>query len=222
MQLTNNDASPVPLPRWPLLAKRGLDVLVSLIGLALLSPLFAAIAVLIRLDSPGAALFRQLRVGKDGRLFTCFKFRSMYQDADDRIHREAIRRLAAGQSLNAQGKIRGKLIADPRVTRVGRVLRRTSLDELPQLINVLRGEMSLVGPRPAIPYELEHYQSWQHQRYLVKPGLTGPWQVYGRGRTGLLEMLEMDVAYATNWSLSYDLKLIVLTIPAVLTGGGAY
>jgi lipopolysaccharide/colanic/teichoic acid biosynthesis glycosyltransferase len=222
MQLTSKGTTAVRRSRGALAAKRALDLTIAGLSLVLLLPLFALIALLIRKDSPGKVFFRQQRVGKDGRLFTCLKFRSMYQDADERVHQEAIRRLAAGMPLSSRHGASGKLTDDPRITRVGALLRRTSLDELPQLINVVRGEMSIVGPRPAIPYELEHYQQWQHQRHLVKPGLTGPWQVYGRGRTGLREMLDMDVDYATHWSLLLDLKLIGLTIPAVLRGGGAY
>lgn len=201
--------------------KRLIDLLVSGTALLLLSPLLGLIGLLIRLDSRGPALFRQERVGQDESRFTCFKFRTMYQDADPDVHRLAIQRFAAGQTLSDDPDAPYKLTNDSRVTRTGGFLRRTSLDELPQLLNVFRGEMSLVGPRPAIPYELETYQEWQHLRHRVKPGLTGLWQVYGRGRVGFEEMMALDVEYATSWNVWLDIKLIALTVPAMLEQRGA-
>ncbi|HEU4793356.1 MAG TPA: sugar transferase [Nitrolancea sp.] len=201
--------------------KRLIDVLISGAALLLLSPLLVLIGLLIRLDSSGPALFRQERVGQDETRFTCFKFRTMYQDADPNVHRLAFQRFAAGQILSDDPDAPYKLAKDNRVTHTGELLRRTSLDELPQLLNVFLGEMSLVGPRPAIPYELETYQEWQHLRHQVKPGLTGLWQVYGRGRVGFEEMMALDVEYATTWSVWLDVKLIALTVPAMLEQRGA-
>ena len=203
------------------LTKRVIDVAVSVAALLLLAPLLAALSIAIRLDSPGPVVFRQRRVGKDERLFTCYKFRTMYFQADDGVHKEAIKRLWRGERVSQDPDSPYKLTNDPRITPIGSLLRRSSLDELPQLINVLRGEMSIVGPRPAIPYELAFFQEWQHERHRVKPGLTGLWQVRGRGRLSLREMLELDVEYAKTWSVWTDLKLIVLTIPAVVRGAGA-
>jgi lipopolysaccharide/colanic/teichoic acid biosynthesis glycosyltransferase len=201
--------------------KRAIDVAVSVVALVVLAPVLIAVWIAIRLDSPGPALFCQRRVGRDEKPFICFKFRTLRDKADENVHREAIRRVWANESLSDDPDAPYKLIDDSRVTRAGRWLRRTSLDELPQLFNVLRGEMSIVGPRPAIPYELEHFRDWHHKRHIVKPGITGLCQVRGRGRVGPEVMLEMDVEYAMNWTLWTDLKLIALTFPAVLGGRGA-
>jgi lipopolysaccharide/colanic/teichoic acid biosynthesis glycosyltransferase len=201
--------------------KRTLDIIVSVLGLILVAPIFIILWVAIRLDSPGPAIFRQQRVGRNEKLFTCLKFRTLYHNVSEEVHRQAIRRLWAGARLSDDPNIPYKLTIDSRVTRVGRWLRRTSLDELPQFINVLRGEMSIVGPRPAIPYELEYFQEWHHERHNVKPGITGAWQARGRGRLNLEEMLELDVNYARTWSVWEDLKLIALTIPSVVRGRGA-
>nr|WP_233287162.1 sugar transferase [Bradyrhizobium oropedii] len=201
--------------------KRVLDIAVSVTAILLLAPVLVAVWVAIRLDSPGPAIFCQRRVGRGERPFNCFKFRTLRHKADDNIHRDAIRRVWAKEVLSNDPDAPYKLTDDPRVTRVGRVLRRTSVDELPQLVNVLRGEMSIVGPRPAIPYELEYFRDWHHRRHIVKPGITGLCQVRGRGRLGPDAMLEMDVEYAMNWTLWTDLKLIALTVPAVLRGRGA-
>jgi lipopolysaccharide/colanic/teichoic acid biosynthesis glycosyltransferase len=185
------------------------------------APASMLIAVLIRLDSQGPVIFRQERVGLDGTRFVCLKFRTMCVSADPRVHQQAIQRLVGGERLSDDPGSPYKLTSDPRVTGVGRWLRKTSLDELPQLINVIRGEMSLVGPRPAIPYELEFYEPWQFQRHAVKPGITGLWQVYGRGTMTLDEMFELDVEYARNWTVFMDLRLLLLTVPAVLKQRGA-
>lgn len=201
--------------------KRTLDIIISATAIAALAPLLVGLWAAIRLDSPGPAIFRQRRVGRGGQPFTCYKLRTLYHDSDQTIHREAIRRFWAGERLSADANAPYKLTNDARVTRIGRWLRRTSLDELPQLFNVLRGEMSIVGPRPAIPYELEHYQDWHHKRHAVKPGITGAWQVYGRGRCDPDSMLALDVEYAMTWSVWTDLKLIVRTIPVVLLEHGA-
>jgi lipopolysaccharide/colanic/teichoic acid biosynthesis glycosyltransferase len=201
--------------------KRAIDLAGSTIALILLSPLFLVISIAVMLDSRGPVFFRQTRVGKDGVVFTCLKFRSMHRNADERVHQAAIQRLMAGERLSDDEGSPFKLTHDPRVTRVGSFLRRTSLDELPQLINVFRGEMSLVGPRPAIPYELENYKDWHHLRYQVKPGITGLWQVEGRGALTFDEMLRLDVEYATHWTVGTDVRLMARTIPAVIRQVGA-
>ena len=201
--------------------KRALDVAISVPAIVVLAPVFVTVWIAIHLDSPGPAVFRQRRIGRDEKPFNCFKFRTLRHDADENIHREAIRRAWANEPISNDPDAPYKLTDDPRVTRIGRVLRRTSLDELPQLLNVLRGEMRIVGPRPAIPYELEHFRDWHHKRHSVRPGITGICQVRARGRICPEVMLEMDVEYAMNWTLWTDLKLIALTFPAVLRGRGA-
>jgi lipopolysaccharide/colanic/teichoic acid biosynthesis glycosyltransferase len=201
--------------------KRALDVAISVLAIVVLAPVFMVVWIAIHLDSPGPAVFRQRRIGRHEKPFNCFKFRTLRHNADENVHREAIRRAWAKEPLSNDPAAPYKLTDDPRVTRVGRWLRRTSLDELPQLLNVLRGEMSIVGPRPAIPYELEHFLDWHHKRHTVKPGITGICQVRGRGRVSPEVMLDMDVEYAMNWTLWTDLKLIALTFPAVLRGRGA-
>lgn len=200
--------------------KRMLDVAVSALALMLLSPLLAALAIAIRYSSPGPALFCQERLGRYGKPFTCLKFRSMHANSDAGRHKQYVRQFIAGAPAGASGIY--KLTDDPRVTAVGRFLRKTSLDELPQLWNVLRGEMSLVGPRPPLAYEFDQYASW-HQRRLVeaKPGLTGLWQVQGRSRTSFDDMVRLDLRYASNWSLWLDLKILWHTPHAVLSGRGA-
>ncbi len=199
---------------WAHTAKRAMDVLVSTLGLVLLSPLLLLIAAAIRLDSHGSVLFRQTRVGRDGRPFTCYKFRSMVEGADE--EREAL--LDQNEATGPIFKMRN----DPRLTRVGRWLRRASLDELPQLWNVLRGDMSLVGPRPAMPEELAGYQPWHRRRLEIAPGLTGLWQVSGRSELTFDEMVMLDLYYAENWSIGLDLRILLRTIPTVLLGTGAF
>jgi lipopolysaccharide/colanic/teichoic acid biosynthesis glycosyltransferase len=201
--------------------KRALDIAISALAIVVLAPVLMAVWTAIHLDSPGPAVFRQRRIGRDEKPFNCFKFRTLYHQADENVHREAIRRLWANEPLSDDPDAPYKLTDDSRVTRVGRWLRRTSLDELPQFVNILRGEMSTVGPRPAIPYELEYFRDWHHKRHIVKPGITGICQVRGRGRLHPELMLEMDVDYAMNWTLWTDVKLIALTFPAVLWGRGA-
>ncbi|RWP07923.1 MAG: sugar transferase [Mesorhizobium sp.] len=203
------------------IGKRVLDVVLVGIAFIVLAPVFLVLALAIRIDSPGPAIFKQQRVGRNGKIFVCLKFRTMVQGSSDQTHRRAIQRLWAGERISDDPKAEFKLTNDARVTSVGRWLRRTSLDELPQLINVLRGEMSIVGPRPAIPYEIDYFQEWHHERHSVKPGITGLWQVRGRGRVGPMEMLRLDVEYVRTWTLWTDLKLIVLTIPAMLRALGA-
>lgn len=203
-----------------------IDVVGSLLALILCSPLFVLIALAIKISSTGPVFFRQRRVGRYGRCFTFLKFRSMYTDNDDLIHKTYVSKLIAGQvdneRSNGSGKSIYKLTNDKRITRVGKWLRRTSLDELPQLINVLKGEMSLVGPRPAIPYELAMYQTWHRRRVLeVKPGITGLWQVSGRSRVKFDEMVRLDIRYAKSWSLWLDLMILIRTPGAVMGGAGA-
>jgi lipopolysaccharide/colanic/teichoic acid biosynthesis glycosyltransferase len=208
-------------PRY-LRAKRILDVIFTLLMLPLLSVVIAIIALLIRLDSDGPVFFRQKRVGQNGVVFEMVKFRSMYINTDDSTHRQAIEQYMNGQSLNgkAENDMMFKLYDDPRVTRVGRVIRKMSLDELPQFFNVLQGKMTLVGPRPPLPYEVELYSARHMLRLCGKPGLTGPWQVYGRSRVPFGDMVEMDIAYLQQQSIWLDLKLIFLTIPVMMLGRG--
>jgi len=207
--------------------KRTLDFFGSLIAVAALAPVFFGIAIAIRLTSPGPILFRQERVGQYGMSFTCLKFRSMHTLNDSAIHREYVTRLIAGHigppSPDGKGNVAYKITKDPRLTRIGPFLRRTSLDELPQFFNVLRGHMSLVGPRPPIPYELDAYDVWHRRRLLeVKPGLTGLWQVSGRSRLRFDEMVRLDLRYAATWSLWLDIKILLRTPRAVFSGSGAY
>lgn len=207
--------------------KRSMDVAGSLLAIGAASPLLIAIAALVKLTSPGPVLFRQQRVGQGGRRFTFLKFRSMYASSDHAIHREYVTQLitgvAAAQPTASANRAVYKLTNDPRVTPLGRFLRRSSLDELPQLLNVLRGEMSLVGPRPPVPYEFECYQVWHRRRLLaVKPGITGMWQVEGRSTVKFDGMVRLDLEYARSWSPWLDLKILWRTPRAVLIGSGAY
>ena len=168
-------------------------------------------------------MFRQERVGMDGRIFLCYKFRTMHTGAADDLHREAYRQNIGGAAAQSddRGPVFGKVKDDPRVTRLGRRLRRSSLDELPQLFNVLKGDMSVVGPRPPIPYEVEGYDISHRKRLDMKPGITGLWQVSGRNRLPFEEMVRIDLYYIENWSLWLDLKIILLTLPAIFRGDGA-
>jgi lipopolysaccharide/colanic/teichoic acid biosynthesis glycosyltransferase len=175
--------------------------------------LLVVVALKIRRESPGPVFFRQTRSGRNGRRFTMMKFRSMVADA------ESIR-----PSLEAFNEMSGpvfKMTRDPRITPFGHFMRRTSIDELPQLFNILAGDMSLVGPRPPLPSEVEHYEPWQRRRLSVKPGLTGPWQVLGRNEVGFEEWMQLDLRYIDSWSLWQDIKILIQTIPAVLSRSGA-
>lgn len=205
--------------------KRASDLIVSAISLLLLTPLWLIFSVLIKSDSKGPVLFRQERVGMDGRIFLCYKFRTMLADSDEEVHREAYRKNIEGvEEANAgddEKPVFGKVKDDPRITKAGKWLRRSSLDELPQLLNVLTGDMSIVGPRPPIPYEVEGYDIWHRKRLDMKPGITGLWQVSGRNRLTFEEMVRIDLYYIENWSLWLDLKIILLTLPAMLRGDGA-
>ena len=207
--------------------KRSMDIAGSFAALVLCSPLLVLISVAIKLTSKGPILFRQERVGRYGSRFTFLKFRSMECGSDARIHREYVKQYIAGEAEAARASQTQnavyKIQSDPRITRVGKFLRRSSLDELPQFINVLRGDMSLVGPRPPIPYELEGYQTWHRRRVLEsKPGITGLWQVSGRSRVKFDDMVRMDLRYAKTWSLWLDVKILLQTPAAVLFGAGAY
>lgn len=212
-------SEPAPTPA----VKRIFDAVSSALGLLVLSPLLLLIAAAVKLDSNGPVLFSQERVGKGGALFKMYKFRSMTTGCDPAVHREHVTKLILGQTgdeaRGADGSF--KLDADPRVTRVGRVLRKTSLDELPQLINVLKGEMSLVGPRPPLVYEFECYEPRHARRLSVLPGITGLWQVSGRTRLSFEEMVDLDVRYAQTWSIWLDLWILARTLPAVLSTRGA-
>ncbi len=208
----------VVVRRLRLRMKRVMDVIGSTVLLFMLAPLLAAVAVAVKATSRGPVIFRQTRLGLDRKPFTVYKFRSMRVDADPEVHR---RFLAHQLALGADGReteIRHfKVTGDCRVTPVGQLIRRLSIDELPQLVNVLRGEMSLVGPRPDLAYSLEHYQPHHYRRFDVVPGLTGLWQVSGRSDLSYMEMLELDVAYAESWSLSRDIRILARTIPVLLT-----
>lgn len=204
----------ISITGWKLATKRAIDFTVALVGLIVLSPLMLLIALVIKLDSPGSVLFRQIRVGKGGRHFVLYKFRSMREGAEEEQ-----------QKLTELNETEGpifKIRHDPRCTGVGRFLRRTSLDEIPQLYNVLRGEMSLIGPRPPLPKEVEQYEGWHERRLEVSPGLTGLWQVSGRSELTFDEMVLLDIYYIENWSMALDTEIFLRTIPRVIFGNGAY
>ncbi len=212
-----------PLSNGARILKRTFDLISSALAITLLFPLWLLIAVLIKLDSKGAVFYTQERVGMDGRLFLLYKFRTMKAGADSQLHRDYQRAFIAGRAeanLGNENQPAYKLLSDPRITRVGYLLRRTSLDEVPQLLNVLLGDMSLVGPRPPIPYEVEAYELWHRKRLDMKPGLTGLWQVSGRNRLPFEEMVRLDVFYIENWSLLLDLKIILRTGFVMLAGEG--
>jgi len=207
--------------------KRSMDIAGSLLALIICSPLLAAIAVAIKATSKGPILFRQLRVGQYGQNFMFLKFRSMHVNNDASVHKEFVTKMIASDAERGPQPVSGKnvykITNDKRVTSIGKLLRRTSLDELPQFLNVLRGDMSLVGPRPAIPYELAVYKTWHRRRVLeVKPGITGLWQVTGRSRVKFDDMVRLDLRYATSWSPWLDLKILLRTPLAVIKGSGAY
>lgn len=204
--------------------KRVMDVVGSLLALIIAAPLFLLISLAIKLTSKGPVFFRQERIGQHGVPFFCLKFRTMQVVNDSKIHRDYVEKLIRGEvrKEDSEGGV-FKITADPRVTAIGRLLRKTSLDELPQFLNVLVGQMSLVGPRPPIPYELEAYDLWHRRRVLeAKPGITGLWQVRGRSRTTFDEMVRLDLQYARSWSIWLDLKIILETPWAVISGSGAH
>jgi lipopolysaccharide/colanic/teichoic acid biosynthesis glycosyltransferase len=213
--------------RLPIIIKRGIDIVGSSLLLFISAPLLAAVALAIKLTSKGPVIFKQERVGWLGSRFRCMKFRTMYEDNDPKIHREFVQRLIAGKGAEENeaqaGPIVFKITSDPRVTSIGKFLRKTSLDEFPQFWNVLRGEMSLVGPRPALPYEFELYDDWHCRRVLeMKPGVTGLWQVSGRSRVSFDDMVRLDLRYSQCWSLWLDLKILLHTPHAALKGDGAF
>lgn len=209
-----------------MLAKRCMDVVGSLVALALLLPFLLVIAAAVKLTSRGPLLFKQKRLGQYGKSFTFLKFRTMYVGADQAIHEAYVKEfISASKGDRKSGKSDEiyKIKADPRVTAVGRFLRRTSLDELPQFFNSLTGQMALVGPRPPLPYEFSSYEIWHKRRLLaVKPGITGLWQVKGRSRVKFDAMVRMDLEYARDWSLWLDMKILLQTPRAVVSGAGAY
>lgn len=208
--------------------KRTIDVIGSLAGIVIFIPFFILIPIGIKLTSRGPVLFRQERAGQQGEIFKFLKFRSMYVNSDQNVHREFVQKFISKRPSGVDtdgksGKIVYKMTKDKRVTPFGNILRKTSLDELPQFFNVLKGEMSLVGPRPPIPYELEKYDSWHWRRIMeLKPGITGLWQVMGRSSTTFDDMVRLDLKYVTNWSLWLDISILVKTPRAVLTGKGAF
>jgi lipopolysaccharide/colanic/teichoic acid biosynthesis glycosyltransferase len=207
--------------------KRSIDIMGSLVGIIVFSPMMLAIAILIKITSRGPVLFRQERMGFLGKKFTFLKFRSMYTGCSEERHKKYVTSLIENNikttRQGAECKLVYKMNDDPRITPFGKFLRKSSLDELPQLINVLKGEMSLVGPRPPIPYEVEKYENWHLRRVLeVKPGITGLWQVKGRSSTTFNDMVRMDIAYVNNFSLWLDLKILFKTVWVVITAKGAY
>jgi len=206
--------------------KRCIDIMGSSAALLFLAPVFAVIALVIKLSSKGPALFKQERLGQGGKTFTLLKFRTMRTDCDAKIHQQFVEQFIAGQTVGDAGqdsKPVFKIQNDSRLTPIGRFLRKTSLDELPQFCNVLLGDMSLVGPRPPIAYEFRAYEVWHRRRVLeIKPGITGLWQVEGRSRTRFDEMVRLDLKYARAWSIWLDLKILLQTPGAVLSGEGAH
>lgn len=223
IQVETVETTRLTLPGFSLypVAKRVLDVLVASILLVLFAPLMALIALAIRLDTPGPVIFRQRRVGRWGEEFTMFKFRSMYAYADESVHREFAKDYVNGRmsklcATSGDGVVVYKPNGDKRVTRVGRWLRKTSLDELPQLVNVLRGEMSLVGPRPVVRYEVEEYSKWHLQRLSVLPGMTGLPQISGRSGLTFDKIVKLDLEYIERRSLALDIAILLKTIPVVL------
>ena len=212
--------------RLPMIVKRAIDIAGSGALLLLLFPILAAIALAIKLTSKGPVIFEQDRLGQFGKRFKCLKFRTMSTNNDPKLHREFVHRFIAGK---AEGPAKSeaepvvyKITNDPRITPVGKLLRKTSFDEFPQFWNVLCGEMSLVGPRPPVPYEFEVYDLWHRRRIEVKPGVTGLWQVSGRSRTSFDDMVRLDLRYSQSWSLWLDLKILIATPRAIFTSEGAY
>jgi len=222
--LQSDSSQPCNTVRYRII-KRSIDIAGSLFGLVLASPVFLVIAILIRLTSEGPIVFRQTRIGQGGRPFQFLKFRSMFVNNDPSIHREYVTKMIGGQKVAYEdGSATGlyKIIRDPRITPVGALLRKSSLDELPQLINVLKGEMSLIGPRPPLPYEVEQYSPWHLRRVIeAKPGITGLWQVNGRSRTNFDDMVRLDLRYVQDWSVWLDLKILWKTPRAIFSGDGA-
>lgn len=213
----------VSVPRPPVarsLAKRALDRVGAAVLLMIAAPFFLLVTVAIRLDSRGPILFRQRRIGLRGQPFTVLKFRSMEDGCDQEPHRLYVEGLVTGEKETTNGNGAFKLTQDDRITRVGGWLRRTSMDELPQLWNVLVGDMSLVGPRPPLPYEVDQYNATQAQRLTCRPGLTGLWQVSGRNHLSYRTMVDLDLEYIRRWSFWLDIKILIMTLPVVLRNTG--
>jgi lipopolysaccharide/colanic/teichoic acid biosynthesis glycosyltransferase len=204
--------------------KRLVDIVISLFLLFIFSPFFLLIGLAIKMNSRGPVFFRQTRIGKMGKPFTFYKFRSMIVNNDDSLHRSYTQDFIKNgkPAAASEQKVSYKIKNDPRVTNVGKLLRATSVDELPQLFNVLKGEMSLVGPRPCMPYEWEHYDDWHKKRLSVTPGCTGLWQVSGRSAVGFDDMVLLDLFYINNMSPWFDLQLIIKTIPVMIFARGAH
>jgi lipopolysaccharide/colanic/teichoic acid biosynthesis glycosyltransferase len=235
----NGQAKPVDAEFYPdlfevekkkklsLFVKRVMDVIGAAVALILLSPVFLLLAVVVKLTSKGPVFFRQQRVGRYGVPFEFLKFRSMHVSTDAAIHQEFVKKFIAGKVVPAESssetRVTYKITHDPRVSWIGKIMRRTSLDEIPQFWNVLQGQMSLVGPRPPIPYEIEAYDIWHRRRLLEsRPGITGLWQVHGRSKTTFDEMVRLDLRYSRMWSPMLDVKILLQTPRAVLSGDGAY
>lgn len=206
-------------------SKRVLDLIAAFVGLILAAPLAGVISLLIRLSSPGPIVFKQTRIGKDGKEFQFYKFRSMRVNCDDTPHREYIKLFIEGNEEELKklqsGKKLYKMTSDNRITPVGKFLRRTSLDELPQLLNVFKGEMSMVGPRPHIPYEVDMYKDWHRRRLNGTPGITGWWQIHGRSRVTFDDSVKMDIWYLEHQSLILDIRIMFRTITKAIVGRGA-
>jgi len=206
--------------------KRVFDLCIACLMLVAVSPVMLVIALLIKQADRGPVLFAQERLGRDGRPFKFYKFRSMAHNSDDAIHRQFVAMFIGGDESGCAESNEGekvfKMKEDPRITKIGSILRRTSLDELPQLFNIIKGEMSLVGPRPPIAYEIENYQPWHMERLKAVPGLTGLWQVSGRSSVSFEEMVRLDVRYINNWSPFLDLVIMLKTIPVVFQGTGGF
>lgn len=219
-QTLSLDVPEAPTPVGYRLAKRTLDLGVALVGLLLISPILVAVGVALKAESRGPILFRQQRIGLGGRPFTCYKFRTMHLGAEQEGHRDHVRTLIRrGRPLHpTAGEAWLPIPSDPRVTRLGAFLRRSHLDELPQLLNIVRGEMSLVGPRPPIPYEVEVYEPWHLRRLAVIPGLTGLWQATGWGRLSFDDGVRLDIAYIDRRSFWLDMGLILRTLWQIATG----
>ncbi len=207
-----------------LFVKTVLDAVVSGLLIAVLSPVLLLTILSIMITSRGPVIFTQRRVGLNGKVFKFYKFRTMYHENDDSIHRAYSKRLINGLGVPKDENTKGafKMTKDPRITPLGHFLRKSSLDELPQLFNVLKGDMSLVGPRPPIEYEVDYYKDWHTQRLQAKPGITGLWQVNGRSRVSFDEMVMLDIKYIEYWSPMLDLKILLRTVPVVLFGVGGY
>lgn len=210
---------------FSLLVKRGIDITGSLLGILFLFPLFIIVALLIKLTSKGPVFFKQERIGYEAKPFNLLKFRSMRTGNDESVHKNFVKDFIKNSDKKEEKNGSGvfKIVNDPRVTRIGKFIRKTSIDELPQLFNVLKGDMSLVGPRPPLAYELEEYTMWHKRRVMeMRPGITGYWQVKGRSRTTFEGMVRMDIQYGKRWSLMLDLKLMLQTPVALFTAKGAY